>query len=82
MSGLESLQVAIRKIDILEERNDELEEILARVKQWCEAYPIDLFIPPDWDEVKEKLGDKLLTRVSAANMRHITEGIVKVIDNE
>jgi hypothetical protein len=73
----------------LKERIAELEEFIEtidhqydamqRIKSWCEAYPVDIFTPPDWTEVKEKLGSELLTRVSASNMRHVVDGITEII---
>ena len=50
---------------------DALREALPRIEAWAKAYPLDLFPEPEWAEVKRLLGDDLLTRVSAANMRHV-----------
>lgn len=54
-------------------------EAMQQVKQWCDAYPLAVFTEPDWTEVKDKLGSTLLTRVSAANMRHVVTGISRII---
>lgn len=55
-------------------------EAIEKIRQWCKAYPVDVFTEPDWRVVKEKLGDILLTQVSASNMRHVVTGIQKIID--
>ena len=66
----------VEQIAALEAQNRQLREALTdalpRIKAWAEeAYPEDVFPPPDWDEAKRLLGDSLLSRVSAANMRHV-----------
>jgi hypothetical protein len=48
------------------------------ILNWSKAYPDEIFIEPDWKEVKSLLGDNLLTRVSASNMRHVVEGVGKI----
>jgi len=53
-------------------------EQLARIESWCEAYPLDVFPFPEWNEVKRLLGDTLLSQVSAANMRHVVLGVKKI----
>ena len=67
------------RIKELEQKLEGLEDALNQVNNWCKAYPIEVFTEPDWDEVKEKLGSTLLTQVSGSNMRHITNGITKII---
>ncbi|MFA5168948.1 MAG: hypothetical protein WC530_10520 [Candidatus Omnitrophota bacterium] len=62
------------KINDLEARGDKLETALHKIKDWSDAYQIEVFPEPNWNEVKDKLGDKLLTRVSASNMRHAIKG--------
>lgn len=72
----------MKRIDELETFIEEIDhqyEAMQQIKSWCKAYPHDIFPEPDWVEAREKLGDSLLSRVSAANMRHVTEGIVRII---
>ena len=52
---------------------------LHRISQWCEAYPLDVFPKPDMKEVQRLLGDTLLTQLSSHNMRHVVEGVAKII---
>ncbi len=74
-SALSSLSL---RVEELEDRNSALEEALWRIKQWSEAYPTDIFTPPDYDEVKRMIGPALLSRVSADCMRHVVEGVGKI----
>lgn len=60
------------------EKAERSEEALQKIQSWCEAYPLDIFPEPDWDEVESRLGPKLLTLVSASNMRHVVEGVAKL----
>jgi hypothetical protein len=57
------------------------QDVLQKTQSWCEAYPLDVFPEPDWSEVKDKLGAKLLSRVSASNMRHVVLGVKKLCDD-
>ena len=62
-------------IDKQNERIEILENALKELIAWSEAYPIGAFPEPDFDYVKQKLGDTLLSLVSASNMRHVITGI-------
>jgi len=76
-----SIGEAWRLLIQMEERIDDLEETMQKIQQWCDAYPANRFIEPDWEEVKKLLGSSLLTQVSASNMRHVVDGISKLIDD-
>src|ERR1700761_2946859 len=67
-----------RALDAANKRIEELRATLQRIVDWCEAYPVDIFPEPDWADVKAKLGETLLSRVSASNMRHVCDGIAKI----
>ncbi len=63
--------------DRLQARNEQLEELLHEMLQWCEAYPEDIFTPLQGDPIKET-GDydteekrNLITRASASMGRYI-----------
>ena len=64
-----------------EKKIDALESALERIEAWCEAYPIAVFTEPDWTEVRKRLGDTLLTQVSASNMRHVVTQIKRIIES-
>ena len=89
LEALRDTSIAAARIKKLEAQNERLQEFIEQIdhqydamqqiSSWCQAYPHDIFPEPDWVEAREKLGDSLLSRVSAANMRHVTEGIVRII---
>lgn len=64
---------------IQREAADEIErlrEALARVMQWAEAYPEDIFPPVDLDFVRAKLGDdEMFSRMHAQWGRRLCKGI-------
>ena len=67
---------------------DSLEDLLYEIKQWCRAYPRTVFIEPtkeQWAEANKVLEANRpecasLTAISGSNMRHVVEGIQKIID--
>lgn len=66
-------------IAALQQANERMESALNRIADWCKAYPVENFKEPDWEDVKRLLGAELLTQVSAANMRHVVNGIAKIV---
>lgn len=75
----EEYRARIRELEAFIEEIDHQYDAMQQIKQWCQAYPLAVFSEPDWTEVGEKLGAKLLTRVAAANMRHVVDGIQRII---
>lgn len=78
-SRVGELEARIKELEEFIEEIDNQYEAMQQIKAWCDAYPVDVFTPPDWVEAKEKLGPELLSRVSAANMRHVADGIRNII---
>jgi len=67
--------------DALEQAQDRIyaiEDSLQQVVNWANAYPLKVFPEPNWKEVDRMLGSKILSRVSASNMRHVVEGVGKI----
>lgn len=62
----------------LAKRVEELEEALQKVEDWSNAYPVEVFTEPDWEEAKRLLGPEFLTRISAANMRYVVKGVGEI----
>ena len=64
---------------------ERLEAALQRIENWCKAYPRAVFIEPtkeQWAEanrVLDEAGGCSLTAISGSNMRHVVEGIQKII---
>lgn len=75
----EEYRARVTELEEFIEEIDHQYEAMQQIKAWCDAYPVDVFTMPDWVEAKEKLGPELLSRVSAANMRHVVEGIKRII---
>jgi len=70
------------RIAALEAENERQATALARIGQWCEAYPLDVFPEPDWGLVRFLLaaGGVSLDAVSASAMRRVVDGIRKLIE--
>jgi len=66
-----------RKIDALEEK-------LHRITQWCDAYPLEVFPEPDLQKARRVLvrHGMSLDAISASNMRHVLDGVRKIIDGD
>ena len=67
------------------EREEDLYAALTRIKQWCEAYPVDTFRPPttaEWTRATQVLraSDISISNLHASWARHILSGIVKIVD--
>ncbi len=67
--------------DNLDEINERHETALHEIKSWINAYPLDVFPEPDFGEVNFALEEAglSLSQVSASNMRHVLNGIDKII---
>jgi hypothetical protein len=76
------LQEAADEIEKLRDENDRLSDKQHAVYEWCNAYPIDIFPEPDFVAVRAALAEHDITidAVSASNMRHVLDGIRKIID--
>ena len=57
-----------------------LEAQLTRIKEWCDAYPLEQFPEPDMQRFLIALGPQLLSELSAHNYRHVLNGIKAIID--
>jgi hypothetical protein len=62
---------------LLADRISDLEEAMQRIKDWADAYPLDMFPEPNWPHVHEVLLKEgmSLDRISASNMRHVARGM-------
>jgi hypothetical protein len=60
---------------------ERLTGILARIEAWCDAYPVKVFREPDWKKAADllKSGGMTLDAISASNMRHVLDGIRRII---
>lgn len=63
------------------------DDVLRKIKDWCRAYPLEVFPKPDKEYFAKahailKQNELSLTRISADNMRHVLVGIQKIIEGE
>jgi hypothetical protein len=73
--AIESAIVAA--VEVEREREERMEEALTIIKNWCEAYSIEVFPKPDLKAAREKLGDSLMATLHAYWARHLLEGIAQ-----
>ena len=66
--------------DCAERRIAALEAQLTRIKEWCNAYPLEQFPEPDMQRFLIALGPQLLSELSAHNYRHVLNGIKAIIE--
>ena len=64
----------------LEQRVEGLEDVLRKIVQWSEAYPLDIFPEPDFEKARKLLKDGGMTidGISASNMRHVITEVAKI----
>ena len=62
------------------DRESDLEDALRKIAQWSDAYPEDVFLPPDLEKCRALLeaGGQTLDGVSGAAMRHVVTGVGKI----
>jgi len=68
--------------DTMIEEYDHLMDKLERIKQWCAAYPLEVFPEPDFKKAAKVLKENGMTidAISASNMRHVLTGIQDIIN--
>lgn len=70
----------------LEDRVEELEEALHKIRNWCQAYPVSVFIPPTKEEVNASIeamkapGCASSEAMHGSWARHILDGIIAHVD--
>lgn len=73
------------EIEALRDDISDLESKLARIASWCNAYPVEVFVPITQDERDTankalRAVDVTPDRLHASWARHILDGIRKIID--
>jgi len=71
--------------ELLDEVGGQIEEMtdkLHKIRQWTEAYPLDVFPEPDFKKATKALKENGMTidAISASNMRHVLTGIKNILD--
>lgn len=59
-------------------------EKLAAIRKWCDAYPLEVFPEPDMAYAAALLahGGITVDAISASAMRHVLDGVRKIIDGD
>lgn len=62
---------------------DRMETALYQIRSWANAYPVDVFPEPDFKKANEvlKANGINLAAISAANMRHVIEGVKSIVES-
>lgn len=64
-------------------RIDKLEDALQKIKNWADAYPLDIFPEPDFKKAHKILTAEGMTldAISASAMRHVITGVKEIVEN-
>jgi len=76
----------LERADRLEAEFEKMEAALGRIRNWTEAYPLDMFPEPtkeDWKEIARLLKDNgyLIDSVTSSNMRHVINGVKALVED-
>jgi hypothetical protein len=65
----------------LRDENERLRDALAKIDQWTQAYPLDIFPVPDIDKAHAILTAHGMTvdAISAHAMRHVLKGVGNIV---
>jgi len=82
-TAISQREAAEARIAELERENENIHDVLQDIRNWTNAYPLDVFPEPDPSQVRELLavGGITLDCVSASYMRHVLNGVKSIIDN-
>jgi hypothetical protein len=82
LAVLDQLTTLQAKLEAAEKDAERKADALHELTQWCDAYPVKIFPEPDFAKAHELLqaGGMTLDAISASNMRHVLDGVRKIID--
>ena len=68
---------------VAEKEREYYDDLFHKIKDWCEAYPINVFPEPDFKKAHEvlKANGMTLDAISASNMKHVITQVQKMIDS-
>lgn len=62
-------------------QSEQIRDAIEKITDWRDkAYPLDIFPEPELKQVRKLLGDRLITLVSASNMRHVTRRVCEILE--
>lgn len=67
------------QIAALQQANERMESALDRIAAWCKAYPLECIPEPDLEADRKLLGNSEFSRLNVHSMRHVVNGIAKII---
>lgn len=72
------------ELERLERTNERMSDSMHKIKNWTEAYPLQVFPEPDMKRAAEVLKDAGLTldAISASSMRHVLNGVREIAGAE
>jgi hypothetical protein len=78
----EALRKANDQAEYFERQGYLLGDALERLRDWADAYPLDVFPEPDFEKAQELLqfGGITLDAISASIIRHVVEAVRKQVD--
>lgn len=68
--------------EFFKEGDANIRDKLAKILQWVEAYPLEIFPEPDLKKAAKVLNENGMTldAISASNIRHVLKGIKTIIE--
>lgn len=69
-------------IATLTQENERYEDAMHKIRSWADAYPLTVFPEPDFKKADQVLtaAGMTLDAISASNMRHVINGVRKILD--
>ena len=77
-----TLITAARQLEEVRRDAERLQDAMQELRQWVEAYPVDVFLPPDLKKAHEVLAQNGMTLdgIAAHVSRHVLTGVKRIVD--
>lgn len=79
---LEQKGYKLVEVEVMGDELEALRDKMHEIRTWVNAYPLDIFPEPDFEKAHKVLRQNgmSLDAISASNMRHVLDGIKKIIE--
>jgi len=76
--------ISEEKMETLQTKIEGFQDKMYKIKTWIDAYPVKIFSEPDFEKAHKVLTQHGMTldSIAASNMRHVLDGLKKIIDEE